>query len=609
MIKEDLVRNVCFVVLAALLLLPGGCATLGQQAPTPTSTTSTSIMHRNATALPTTFEEAFAASVIERHAGMPLPDEQDRFFATSGRCTTCHIGIYDAAGQNVSMGEAWRSSMMANSSRDPYWQAAVRKEVMSNPQYQAAIEDKCSTCHTSMARATVAVEGAQGSLLDGGFLAAEHELHTLAFDGVSCTMCHQITDEKLGEPESFSGHFTIDTSNPVYPEQSFGPPETIRQVFGPSQLSSEMVEHMKAGSTYEPVQSTHIQESELCASCHTLHTDFIKTDGELVPDSQFPEQMPYLEWQHSDYRETDTCQDCHMPLAAGEVLFAATAEEPRAGLNQHTFVGGNIYVLEIFRRFGDELDATASSYHFAEKIQQTLDQLHNDTATIALEQMSITDAEMHLNVAVTNMVGHKLPSAYPSRRSWVHMRITDAHDQVIFESGAVEQNGFIIGNDNDADPTRYEPHYDTITSADQVQIYEAIMADSDGVVTTGLLNATTYPKDNRLLPAGFDKYTAPGDIAVQGKAMYDESFIGGGDSLEYIIDVAGAPQPLTIVADLYYQPVSYRWAENYRPYDEAPEIARFLRYYEAIPNLPVVLDSTTLIVGGEEMAPGVPVAP
>ena len=77
-------------------------------------------------------------------------------------------------------------------------------------------------------------------------------------------------------------------------------------------------------------------------------------------------------------------------------------------------------------------------------------------------------------------------------------------------------DGSIVGNDNDADPLRFEPHYSEITSPQQVEIYEPILKDSEGRVTTGLLHAVGYLKDNRLLPTGFNKSTAEKDIAVTG---------------------------------------------------------------------------------------------
>jgi hypothetical protein len=69
------------------------------------------------------------------------------------------------------------------------------------------------------------------------------------------------------------------------------------------------------------------------------------------------------------------------------------------------------------------------------------------------------------------------------------------------------------GNDNDDDRTRYEPHYREITRPDQIQIYESILREPSGAVTTGLLSSTGDLKDNRLTPRGFDKATTGPDFA------------------------------------------------------------------------------------------------
>ena len=53
--------------------------------------------------------------------------------------------------------------------------------------------------------------------------------------------------------------------------------------------------------------------------------------------------------------------------------------------------------------------------------------------------------------------------------------------------------------------------------------------DPTGALTTGLLTAVRYVKDNRLLPRGFDKSTADKDVAVHGDAAADADFTGGGD--------------------------------------------------------------------------------
>lgn len=111
----------------------------------------------------------------------------------------------------------------------------------------------------------------------------------------------------------------------------------------------------------------------------------------------------------------------------------------------------------------------------------------------------------------------------------------DGANHVVFEWGALHPDGSIEGNDNDADPKRFEPHYTEIRSADQVQIYEPILKDQNGDVTTALLSGVGYAKDNRLLPRGFDKRTAEPDIAVYGGAAQDPAFTDAGHRVRYSI--------------------------------------------------------------------------
>jgi hypothetical protein len=174
--------------------------------------------------------------------------------------------------------------------------------------------------------------------------------------------------------------------------------------------------------------------------------------------------------------------------------------------------------------------------------------------------------------------------------------VQDAAGEVVFESGAANPDGSIVGNDNDADPLKYESHYQTITGPDQVQIYESIMRDSEGDVTTALLRGAGYLKDNRLLPSGFDKETALEDTAVRGQAIEDQDFVGGRDRVPHAIELGNAKGPFTVTVELLYQSVGYRWVQKMHRH-EAPEPARFLNYYEAIPNLPVVVARVMAEVG------------
>ena len=186
-----------------------------------------------------------------------------------------------------------------------------------------------------------------------------------------------------------------------------------------------------------------------------------------------------------------------------------------------------------------------------------------------------------MEVSVRNLTGHKLPTGYPSRRAWLHFTVRDRENQLVFSSGEVTPSGLIRGNDNDADAARFEPHYTEIRSEDQVQIYEPVMRDPDGNITTGLLRASAYVKDNRLLPRGFDKAAAVPDIAVLGAAREDLDFTGEGDRVRYVVDTAGRAGPFQIDVELRYQPIGFRWAQNLKPY-EAAETQRFVSWFDAM---------------------------
>jgi hypothetical protein len=105
--------------------------------------------------------------------------------------------------------------------------------------------------------------------------------------------------------------------------------------------------------------------------------------------------------------------------------------------------------------------------------------------------------------------------------------------------------------------------------------------DARNNVASPVFNAVKYVKDNRLLPRGFDKRTADKGIAVQGDAAQDPDFGDKGDSIRYSVATGDAQGPFLIEAELRYQPVSYRWAQNLRPYD-AFEPRRFVGHYETI---------------------------
>ncbi len=155
---------------------------------------------------------------------------------------------------------------------------------------------------------------------------------------------------------------------------------------------------------------------------------------------------------------------------------------------------------------------------------------------------------------LTNRTGHKLPTAFPSRRVWLRVKVTDAAGNAVFESGAWDPETGEIKRLRGV-----EPHRDLVTEEDQTAIYESELADLDGKPTVSLLRAASSFKDNRLLPAGFDlsewhlEGVKPEAIQPAGVEA-DENFRPGSDEVRYLIRTSG-DGPFTVLIEALYQTI------------------------------------------------------
>jgi hypothetical protein len=461
---------------------------------------------------------------------------------------------------------------MANSSRDPYWQASVRRETIDHSQVTGHIEDECSICHMPVTRYEAKLAGKSGEIFAHLPFAGDKKHGKEAADGVDCSVCHQIGNQKLGTRESFNGGFVIDS-----PEDPHSRPE-----YGPFDIDRGQQRIMRTSTgLFQPTENNdQIRKSEMCGTCHTLITTAFGPDGKEI--GSLPEQMPYKEWLNSDFKTKQTCQDCHMPKVEELAPITRVFGAPRAGMKQHVFVAGNFFMQRMLNRYRDDLEVDALPQELSAAAEYTSQYLKTQAARVSISKVQTVSGSLQTDVLVENLGGHKLPTAYPSRRTWLHFSLKDRNGKIVFESGALRPDGSIAGNDNDADPAKYEPHYSEITSSEQVQIYEDILGDANGRVTTGLLTGVRYLKDNRILPAGFDKHTTDTDIAVVGHAAGDTGFTAGAHRIRYSINIGNAQGPFTIAVELWYQPIGFRWANNLKTYDRAAEPKRFNTYYDAM---------------------------
>lgn len=477
----------------------------------------------------------------------------------------------------------------------------------------------------------------------------------LARDGISCMACHQMV---LGEKATAKYKDAPQNACVLERQTQLNPNETgfaktftgsflvgdADTLYGPFEKPKKHPMEYTLGIT--PAKGKAIKTSEMCGTCHTVHLPVLK-DGKQV--GTVYEQTTYAEWAFSDFRTGYTvdgdlplgpgkmalsCQECHMPSSEdGEKFrskiasiqeyssFPAAANtfgpdlidlEPREGFARHTLVGLNLFLVEMFQQFPDIMGVpTADPMLGAKGVdplayteRAMIEQARSDTASIKVENVSMTDENLTADVAIASLTGHKFPSGVGFRRAFVTFEVLDAGNEVIWASGRVNGAGVIVDEtDNPVDgelwwdaqckartapeERRHQPHYQTVVAQNQVQIYQELVSTPPlddavpfscghnvapkGQLTTSFLSICAEVKDNRLPPAGYlglddrieiaaaigageDLAEDAGFTAIGDDPDYQKPTPTGGDKLTYAIDrskIKGTPA--SVRAKLSYQ--------------------------------------------------------
>ena len=518
-----------------------------------------------------------------------LPDTSNALFTGSGRCAGCHgtdpVGYANVTedGHDINPTDQWRSSLMANSAKDPFWRAKVAHEVAVNPSHQLELEDKCTSCHAPL-----------------GHFNAHHlgELHysmaqlfhdSLALDGVSCVACHQ---QAPSVGNTFSGVLEFD-STMIYGQYGAGKDE--EPLHEPPML-------LYTG--YNIGYGAHVDGSEVCAGCHSLVTQTADLNGN--PTGQdYVEQATYHEWLNSAYADDGAspaeCQDCHMPKVDEGVVIASGALflNPREPFSKHILVGGNVQMLEIMRDNVEALGLSATEEQFDSTIAWTRDLLRNETVELTVDDAQWHNDEGLVSVSVRNKAGHKFPSGYPARRAWIEV-LAHQEGDTLWHSGKWEQGGFLVGVDEDG-LSSYEPHYTDIVAEDEVQVYELVAVDVTGTPTNVLERAAGSAKDNRLLPLGFKANHPVYDTTrVEGLALYDSDFTElseeGMDRVHYAMNATPSVSAnVTLDVRVWYQSMPARWvAPMFEVQDST--IQAFQSLFDAQGAAPELVAQTTVSI-------------
>ena len=497
------------------------------------------------------------------------PNVYNEYFAGAGACMLCHNSMTDSQGNSVAIVNDWRSAMMANASKDPFWQAKVSHEVLVNPHLKNEIETVCTRCHAPMGNVNAIYNG------DDHFTIQDMKNDTLAMDGVSCTVCHQIAPESMGNS---SGNFIIGTN-----KQIWGP--------YPDPFSNPMI--MNTG--YTPIHSNHIKDSRLCGSCHTLLTNSLDLDG-VPTGEEFVEQAIYQEWKNSSFSDDNlSCYHCHIPEISDVVKISTMPPwlDGRTPFGKHHMQGANVFLLNLLKNNIDQLSLTTNESQIDSTMNRTLKNLQQFSVQTSIAEIDRTSDSLFLDLELVNMAGHKLPTGYPSRRVFVEFIVTTDTDDTLFHSGRMNDQ-FELVHENET----YEPHHKVIKHENQVQIYEMVMGDVDNNVTTVLERAYLHLKDNRIPPSGFTStHNSYDTVKVVGYSESDVNFNKSGqeegtgsDIIHYRVSVAEHNlNTIFVTARVYYQTVTNKWLANMFTYN-SEDIDLFKNLYQEADKAPVLMN-------------------
>lgn len=521
------------------------------------------------------------AETYDHHLSAPEGPGQ---FLTSDQCIGCHDATVSNAAVpnmlitdrqtgkqiNVSPYGEWRASPMGLAGRDPIFFSQLQSETNNLPKFDACIENTCLHCHGVMGQRQYSADTqthpnreceslfavappeqvpfGQPFRLDmvtqwQDTRAQDSAYGNLARDGISCTVCHHISDTELGEEKTFTGNFVT------------GPGDEIYGPFADDKIVTKPMEHA-VGIT--PKFGKQITDSDMCGSCHNILLPVFNNDGTPHKVATVDgrdlfasyEQTTHLEWVNSVFAqpgdEFASCQDCHMPakynnqdLSGTRIANIESDDFPptthrlpddeikltaREKYTRHSLHGLNIFLNEMFQQFplilgvrqidymGSISPATQPSLVTANQSMQEM--ARQQTADIEIQKLSIApDGQLLAEVLVTNKTGHFLPSGVGFRRVFIEFTVVDKNGGLLWASGRTNDLGMILdGTGNRVLPSErgvdnmdaYQPHYETITDGSQVQIYQELIKDSSGRFTTSFLRRVHTVKDNRLRGKGYD---------------------------------------------------------------------------------------------------------
>ena len=268
--------------------------------------------------------------------------------------------------------------------------------------------------------------------------------------------------------------------------------------------------------------------------------------------------------------------------------------------SRHTLIGINEFGMMMFQQFPNILGIRTADYMYGEGVLGLLTALlssdnlaRNETAKIDVTSINRTNDYLEAAVRIENLAGHSLPSGVAFRRAFINLEVLDAKGSVVWASGRTNSVGAIVkGTTDEVLPTEFfydaatgkqvfQPHHSVITDESQVQIYEELMANAGGKITTSFISNDHPIKNNRLLPKGwrpdgpFASVTGPHGAAERDSEYINKSGSSGSDTISYRIPMNERTHgAVAVIAVLYYQSIPPYYLRERFKIGKGPETKR-----------------------------------
>jgi hypothetical protein len=326
-------------------------------------------------------------------------------FTPPEACRGCHPKQYND----------WTGSVHALAFQDPIFQGELNKAVQAAG---PSVARQCVGCHSPAGMVT-------GEIKKPGIA----DLSPMALAGVSCDICHSISEvthlqTPSHEPEN--GSFILSPG-----VDSIAGVKLIKR--GPFKPSGD------CGKGFHECAETPVSlRAELCAGCHQVYHY----------DDHFPLGSTYLEWKHSAYAQKEIlCQDCHMVDFDVFLSAADDFRKPERDEYRHFFNGANylLYYLAATaaKKAGDETRAATIMYKYDMAVKRL-----KSAADLEISPFYQNGSISEVRVRVKNIrAGHNLPTSMTNiRQMWLDITIKDDKGNILLSSGSVDTDGRLPEN-------------------------------------------------------------------------------------------------------------------------------------------------------------------